>query len=135
MAFFQFGRRPAAPRPTRRVFPRTFIVQTSVTFTANNRSIAWRMAGFDASLATSNTYSPRDWYAAEVRSVTIGRTMVRCSIDMGYFPFFFGADFFFAAEVFFAAAFFGAAFAAGFFGAAFALVLALDFLAAVFSSA
>src|SRR6185503_7145151 len=61
--------------------------------------------------------------------------MVRCSVDMVYFPFFFGADFFFAAEVFFAAVFFGAAARATvFFGAA-VLDLDLDFaFAAGFSS-
>src|SRR5687767_9949019 len=76
--------------------------------------MAWRIAGLVASVATSNTYSPRDWYAAEVRSVTIGRTMVRCSVDMDYFPFFFfGAAFFGAAFGFAAAAFFGAALALG----------------------
>src|SRR5688572_23972003 len=67
------------------------------------------MAGLVASVATSNTYSPRAWYAAEVRSVTMGRTMVRCSVDMDYFPFFFFGAAFFTAEVFFAAFFFGAA--------------------------
>src|SRR5687768_18403349 len=98
------------------------MVQTPVTFTPNNRSIAWRMAGLVASVATSNTYSPRDWYAAEVRSVTIGRTMVRCSVDMDYFPFFFfGAAFFAVVLVFFAA----------FFAAAFALLAAAFFVAAL----
>src|SRR5512147_2949367 len=114
IAFFQAGRVPGLAWPTRRDFPRACMVQTFVTFTPNSRSIAWRIAGLVASVATSNTYSPRDWYAAEVRSVTIGRTMVRCSVDMDYFPFFFfGADFF--AAVFFAAVFFAAA---AFFGAA-----------------
>ena len=64
-------------RPTRRGFPRTFIVHTSSTRTPNSFSIAWRIAGFVASEATSNTYSPRSWIAIEVFSVTIGRTMVR----------------------------------------------------------
>src|SRR4029453_6589933 len=58
IAFFQFGRRPA-DLPTRRTLPRWFDVQTPVTFTPNRCSIAWRIAGFDASGATSNTYSPR----------------------------------------------------------------------------
>ena len=50
---------------------------------------AWRIAGLLASGATSNMYSPRSWYAAELCSVTIGRTMVRCSVGIAYFPFFF----------------------------------------------
>src|SRR5688572_12706250 len=110
IAFFQAGRVPGLAWPTRRDFPRACMVQTFVTFTPNSRSIAWRMAGLVASVATSNTYSPRAWYAAEVRSVTMGRTMVRCSVDMAYFLFFLGAAFF-AAEVlvFFAAVLFGAA--------------------------
>src|SRR5687768_11661392 len=131
IAFFQFGRVPGLACPTRRDLPRAFIVYTAVTFTPNNRSIAWRIAGLVASVATSNTYSPRDWYAAEVRSVTIGRTMVRCSVDMAYFPFFFlgaafVADAFFAAFFFFGAAALAAAF---FFGAALAFGAAFAFFA------
>src|SRR5687767_5414279 len=132
IAFFQFGRVPGLACPTRRDLPRAFIVYTAVTFTPNSRSIAWRIAGLVASVATSNTYSPRAWYAAEVRSVTIGRTMVRCSVDMAYFPFLFflGAADFFAAEDFFFFFFFGAAFAAAFFfGAVLALGAAFAFFA------
>src|SRR4051812_1946234 len=125
IAFFQFGRRPA-DLPTRRNLPRWFDVQTPVTFTPNNCSIAWRIAGFDASGATSNTYSPRSWRAMDVFSVTIGRTTVRCRVAMTYVSFFLGAAFFaarFVPAAFFAAAFFAGAFAlsalAAFFAAAF----------------
>ena len=64
----------------------------------------------------------------------VGRTMVRCSVDMDYFPFFFGADFFAAG---FLVAFFvvAAALADAFFGAVRGEALALDFaLAAAFVS-
>src|SRR5512145_725733 len=92
----------------RRVLPRTCMVHTPVTCTPNSFSMACRMAGLEASGATSKTYSPRAWYEADVRSETMGRTMVRCSVDMAYFPFFFlGAGFF-------AAGFFALDFAAGF---------------------
>src|SRR4051812_23411333 len=130
IAFFQFGRRPA-DLPTRRNLPRWFDVQTPVTFTPNNCSIAWRIAGFDASGATSNTYSPRSWRAMDVFSVTIGRTTVRCRVDMNYLPFFFGAAFFAALFVpadFLAADFFAAAFLVG----AFAVSALAAFLAAAF---
>src|SRR4051794_750187 len=105
IAFFQFGRRPA-DLPTRRTLPRWFDVQTPVTFTPNKCSIAWRIAGFDASGATSNTYSPRSWRAIDVFSVTIGRTTVRYTVAMTYRSFFLGA---FLAALFFAAGFFAAA--------------------------
>src|SRR5678816_2978685 len=105
IAFFQFGRRPA-DLPTRRTFPRWFDVHTPVTLTPNSCSIAWRIAGFDASGETSNTYSPRSWRAIDVFSVTIGRTMVRYTVAMPYRSFFLGA---FLAALFFAAGLFAAA--------------------------
>src|SRR5512144_1476430 len=133
-AFFQFGRRPA-DFPTRRTLPRWFDVQTPVTFTPNRCSIAWRIAGFDASGATSNTYSPRSWRAIDVFSVTIGRTMVRYRVAMTYRSFFLGAAFpspllgACLAALFFAAGFFAAAD----FVSAFAAFLALFFAAAFFA--
>src|SRR5690349_70967 len=125
-AFFQFGRRPA-DLPTRRNLPRWFDVQTPVTFTPNKCSIAWRIAGFDASGATSNTYSPRSWRAIDVFSVTIGRTMVRNTVAMGYRSFFLGA---FLAALFFAAGFFPAADLVSAFAERFAAFFAAVFFAA-----
>src|SRR5688500_7183595 len=116
IAFFQFARRPTV-FPTRRILPRWFDVHTPVTFTPNNCSIAWRIAGFVASGATSKTYSPRSWRATDVFSVTIGRTMVRYRVDMAYRSFFLGAAFLGAA--FLAAAFLAARLVAGLFAAAF----------------
>src|SRR5688500_919358 len=139
-AFFQFARRPAV-FPTRRVLPRWLDVQTPVTLTPNSCSIAWRIAGFVASGATSNTYSPRSWRAIDVFSVTIGRTMVRYRVDMAYRSFFLGAAFFalfFAAGFLLAADFASAfvAFLAAFFAAFFALFFAAAVvLAAVFFAA
>ena len=52
MAFFQWGRRPVL-LPTRRVFPRTFMVHTPVTFTPKSYSTAWRISCLFASGATS----------------------------------------------------------------------------------
>src|SRR5207302_6563648 len=52
IAFFQCGRRPVVV-PTRRAFPRTFIVHTPVTFTPNRRSIACLISCLFASGATS----------------------------------------------------------------------------------
>src|SRR5512138_184919 len=127
-AFFQFGRRPA-DFPTRRTLPRWFDVHTPVTFTPNSCSIAWRIAGFDASGATSKTYSPRSWRAIDVFSVTIGRTMVRYRVAMTYRSFFLGAAFL-AALFFFAAGFFAAADLVS----AFAAFLALFFAAAFFAA-
>src|SRR6478736_1872535 len=109
-AFFQLGRRPA-DLPTRRTLPRWFDVHTPVTFTPNSCSIAWRIAGFDASGATSNTYSPRSCRAMDVFSVTIGRTMVRYRVAMTYRSFFLGA---FLAALFLGADFFAADLVAAF---------------------
>src|SRR6476469_8242204 len=133
-AFFQLGRRPA-DLPTRRTLPRWFDVQTPVTFTPNSCSIAWRIAGFDASGATSNTYSLRSWRAIDVFSVTIGRTMVRYTVAMTYRSFFLGAFF---AALFFAAGLRAAADLVSAFAdffAVFALFFALFFAAAFFFAA
>src|SRR6476646_1348768 len=129
-AFFQLGRRPA-DLPTRRTLPRWFDVHTPVTFTPNSCSIAWRIAGFDASGATSNTYSPRSCRAMDVFSVTIGRTMVRYRVAMTYRSFFLGAFF---AALFLAADFFAADLVAAF-AARFAVFFAADFFAAGFFAA
>src|SRR4051812_6884731 len=60
-----------------------------------------------------------------------GRTMVRCSVGMNYFPFFLAAAF--LAAGFFAAAFLAAGLAA-FFAAVFAAALAGAFFAAFFTA-
>src|SRR5919112_2538496 len=126
IAFFQLARRPDV-LPTRRVFPRWFDVQTPATLTPNSCSTAFRIAGLSASGCTSKWYSLRSWYASELFSVTIGRTMVRCRDGIGYFPpFFFGALFFAAAFFFSPVAFvLDAAFALG-------ALFAADFFAALF---
>src|SRR6478752_2419782 len=124
-AFFQLGRRPA-DFPTRRTLPRWFDVHTPVTFTPNSCSIAWRIAGFDASGATSNTYSPRSCRAMDVFSVTIGRTMVRYRVAMTYRSFFLGA---FLAALFLAADFFAAADLVSAFAERFAALFAAFFAA------
>src|SRR5881394_3205086 len=92
MAFFQLGRRPA-DLPTRFSLPRWFAVHTPVTLTPNRSSIAERICVFVASGCTSNAYSPRSWYAADVFSVISGRTMVSCLVGMCYFPFLLAAFF------------------------------------------
>src|SRR5215212_10364583 len=118
IAFFQLARRPDV-LPTRRVLPRWFDVQTPATLTPNSCSTAFRIDGLSASGCTSKWYSLRSWYASELFSVTIGRTMVRCRVGIGYLSlFFFGSaddfvDFFSPVVFFFGDAFaFGARFAA-----------------------
>src|SRR5688572_16654187 len=95
------------------------------------------MAILLASGCTSKVYSPRSWYACELFSVRIGRTIVLCIVGIAQSPFFFffAADFF--AAVFFVAAFFAAGFPAFFaadFGAAFVAAFLAAFLAAFFAA-
>src|SRR5712691_11086926 len=103
------------------------MVRTAVAVTPNSFCSASRIWYLLASGCTSNAYSFRVWYAAELFSVTTGRTMISCSAGIYLDPFcFFG----FGAG-FFAAGFLAAGFlAAGFLAEAFFADLAA-FLAAL----
>src|SRR5690348_15764342 len=117
--------------PTRRVLPRWLDVHTPVTCTPNSDSTACLTSDLVASGWTWNVYSPRAWNAAELFSVTTGRTMISCSVGIAHFPRFFGLPLVFFAAVFLDAVFLTRAVVVFFFFAGAASRLAPAFFAAL----